>query len=465
MWVRNKVAGSSTGARNRGFLAAGLLITGMLSAVLLGGLPEARAGFAATMSPNQPQSAMDSAAVAAAQKENKRCLLCHSRPRFKTLEDGERLSLEVAKQDYSHSAHGGLSCVSCHTDIAKRKHPIKKIAIASQRAFSLEMNDTCRNCHAGKFTQYKTSIHASLVAQGDKRAPVCTDCHGAHNIEPMSVYQPVTGMPCKKCHADIYKEYSGSVHGLARKNGNVIRAAHIQAPICADCHTAHKVTAPASNGHLTSACTGCHDNVAQKHDKWLPNAGLHLEVVDCAACHAPVSERRVDLELTSAAGTEQKDAGPLQRRLLAIEKEGGSLGASELWKLVRESKKSGKSTQVVLRGRLEVSSGAQAHHLASRLSAVRDCSSCHHAGSSAFQNVVVSIRQPDGRDRHYRADRDTLDSAESVDSVGDFYALGGTRIRLLDKLLVAALMGGLAIPIGHFTVGRIIKKHRDKGEQ
>jgi hypothetical protein len=52
-----------------------------------------------------------------------------------------------------------------------------------------------------------------------------------------------------------------------------------------------------------------------------------------------------------------------------------------------------------------------------------------------------------------------------VASIGDFYAPGGTRIKLLDVLLVLSLIGGLAIPIGHFTVGRILRKRSGEGEQ
>jgi len=452
-------------------MAACLLVLSALAGGLLCELPAAQAaGFAAVAARSTPEPDADSATAAAARKANKKCLACHSRPRFKALEDGEKLPLEVAAEDYNHSAHGGISCVSCHTAIANIRHPSKStnISIASRRGFSLEMNGVCRDCHEEKYTQYKTSIHASLVAEGDDKAPVCTDCHSAHAVESMAVYEPVTGLPCKKCHADIYEAYSGSVHGLARKNGNVIRAAHIQAPICADCHTAHAVTALASNGHLRSTCTGCHDGVARKHDKWLPNAGLHLEVVACVACHAPASERRVDFELLSGAvktAGKEGDTNLVQQRLLQLEGSGKSLDSAELWSLVRESKKRGQSTEVTLRGRLEVSSGPEAHRLASSMSAVRDCTSCHRAGAQPFQNVMISIRQPDGRDRHYKADKATLNSVESVESVGGFYALGGTRIKLLDHLLVFALIGGLAVPVGHFTAGRIIRKHRDKGDK
>jgi hypothetical protein len=114
---------------------------------------------------------------------------------------------------------------------------------------------------------------------------------------------------------------------------------------------------------------------------------------------------------------------------------------------------------------MEVSSGADAHRLASKTSAVRNCDSCHQQGSAAFQNVTVSITRPDGRRLRYEADKEILSSIASVDSVSDFYAPGGTRIKLLDVLLVLSLIGGLAIPVGHFTMGKIVKARKQEGDQ
>ena len=53
----------------------------------------------------------------------------------------------------------------------------------------------------------------------------------------------------------------------------------------------------------------------------------------------------------------------------------------------------------------------------------------------------------------------------SVDSIGEFYVLGGTRIKLLDVLVVLSLIGGLAIPAGHIALGRVLKKKTQEGDQ
>jgi hypothetical protein len=359
-----------------------------------------------------------SVADGAVSDSDAKCLKCHSKKLKKSLEDGQILSLHVPVAEFAESVHSTVGCTSCHQGIADRKHPKTKVAISSERAYSVEMNQVCGDCHETKIKQYEGSIHASLVADGNHTAPVCTDCHSAHAVKAMAMYEPVTGQSCKTCHGEIFEAYAQSVHGEARTNGNVIRASHIQAPICADCHRAHETTAVAAGELVQSTCLSCHDEASLAHEQWLPNAGHHLEMVSCAACHAPMAERR---------------------------------------KLVRQTSQEGKATDVTLRGRMEVSTGADAHRLAVKTSAVRECNSCHENGSGAFQNVTVSISRPDGRKQRYEADSEILTSAVSVDAVRGFYAAGGTRIKLLDGLLILGIIGGLAIPVGHATIGKILK--------
>ena len=109
---------------------------------------------------------------------------------------------------------------------------------------------------------------------------------------------------------------------------------------------------------------------------------------------------------------------------------------------------------------MEVTSGVDAHRLAPRANAVRSCEHCHQGNSDAFRNVTVSISRPDGRKQRFEADSNVLSSPISVDSVGDFYAPGGTRIKLLDGLLVLAIAGGLAVPVGHIAIGKILRRKK-----
>ena len=93
--------------------------------------------------------------------------------------------------------------------------PPEKNDIASKRSFSIGMTKVCRTCHADKFEQWDTSIHAALVRSGNPGAPICTDCHNPHAVIKDAATK-VDQVPCKNCHAEIYTAYRGSMHAQAR---------------------------------------------------------------------------------------------------------------------------------------------------------------------------------------------------------------------------------------------------------
>ncbi len=409
------------------------------------------------------------AELEAIQKQNNKCLRCHSRDKVKTLEDGQSLSLQIHAEEYGDSAHADVACVSCHEAIGNRKHPSAStnITISNQRDYSLEMNQSCRNCHDKKFTQYEGSIHAAMIAQGSTRAPICTDCHSAHAIQSMAKFEAETGLPCRKCHENIYNAYSESVHGSARAQGNVIRDDHIQAPICSDCHSSHEVTAVEIGDTLRTQCFGCHENVPLLHSQWLPNAGNHLDIVSCAVCHSPFAKHRFDLHFfdnVAKVPVGQKEAYDLfQQQLKELEEEGGVVDPLAVWKLMEQSNRNTPSN-ITLRGRMEVRSGVWAHQIAPKSFAVRTCDSCHQEGKRQALNVTVSVPQQDGRLQRFETDRADLSSVGAANSMSDFLSLGGNRNKLLDIMVLLSFISGIAIPIGHFTLGKMIKEKIEKGE-
>lgn len=402
-------------------------------------------------------------------KANNKCLRCHTRDRTKTLEDGTELSLQIPREHFLGSAHGEVACTSCHEAIGNRRHPSSKTntTIASQRKFAQEMNESCRKCHADNYKQYEGSIHSSMVGKGSDKAPMCSDCHSAHAIEKMAVYQAETGLPCKKCHDSVYTAYRESVHGSARLTGNVIRDEHIQAPICSDCHSSHQVVAMEIGDTLRSQCFGCHENVLLLHGQWLPNAGTHLDVVSCAVCHSPFAKHRFDFHFfdneAQVPVAHQETNEKFQQKLAEFGAEGGIIDPLQVWKLIEESNES-TPANISLRGRLEVQSGIWAHQIAPKSFAVRTCDSCHLAGHRQRMGVTVSVPQQDGRVQTIEADRSALSNIDQVESMSDFYELGGNRNKLLDILFLLSLAAGIAIPIGHFTLGRMIKEKLDRGE-
>jgi nitrate/TMAO reductase-like tetraheme cytochrome c subunit len=397
------------------------------------------------------------AAEPAPSAADQNCLGCHGTAGMeKKLADGSTLKLHVPADGYAKSVHGPNGCTSCHADVDPAKHPPEKNEIASARSFATSMTQVCRTCHTDKFEQWDTSIHGALARNGNPAAPICTDCHNPHAIIKNAATQ-VDQVPCKNCHAEIYTAYLGSMHAKSR-----LGSKDSYAPICSGCHTAHSVkpiAAGAFGQGPEAACFGCHAGVLEAHQKWLPNAELHFEVVSCPACHVPGAQRRVDLMLIDskgkARGTEQVGV-PLFEASTGSDSKG--IDAQTLWNVMQTLNRSGIAGKTVLRGRLDVINGPQAHQMADKSKALSDCGTCHRAGSQAFQSVTISLVGPDGRRVGYGANADVLNSAFSVDSVSGFYAIGGTRIKLLDILLVLAILGGGGIAVGHVFLGWMFKR-------
>ena len=84
--------------------------------------------------------------------------------------------------------------------------------------------------------------------------------------------------------------------------------------------------------------------------------------------------------------------------------------------------------------------------------ATRNCETCHHPDSEYFKNVIVVMSTGDGNTKALPAEGGVLQSIYSILPVRKFYAIGGTNINLFDLLFYLALIGGLAVPIGHLTV-------------
>jgi hypothetical protein len=398
------------------------------------------------------------AAAAGLSEQDEQCLACHGTDGLeKALADGEALSLHVAAPAFAESVHSPLGCTGCHADVTLENHPPAAHTIASRRTYSIAQAEICRQCHEDKFTLYEGSVHASLVRDGNPLAPVCTSCHAPHAVRK-SDRMAIAQVPCRQCHADIFNAYAGSVHGHARS-----RSAESNAPLCADCHRAHDVTAPTAGEQVKQACLGCHAGTLASHQAWLPHAERHLETVACPACHVPGAQRRIALRLydnvSRSLVAEKRGVPQFVKRALAADATGQGLDALALQSLLREFNREGADDRTTLRGRLELRNGVEAHQLASRSKATRNCGSCHREGADPFQVVTVSIVGPDGRPLRYGARKEVLHSVMSVESMGGFYAIGGTRIKVLDWLFLGALVGGVGVPLGHLSMKWLFRKN------
>lgn len=137
-------------------------------------------------------------------------------------------------QTYRRSIHGknifdkkevdGPSCIDCHgsahyvTDRKKEPSPVD----------SKHILETCGHCHEKKelaekygfskkvLERYKESFHGKKFLIGHKGAPVCTTCHGSHDIKDAhNPESPVSGenrlKTCGKCHPGANERFVAAI--------------------------------------------------------------------------------------------------------------------------------------------------------------------------------------------------------------------------------------------------------------
>jgi cytochrome b subunit of formate dehydrogenase len=189
------------------------------------------------------------------------------------------------------SAHGSLSCDTCHESHDKYPHPANVPKPA------------CVTCHSGQAEDYSQSAHGQARKSGNEGAPDCGLCHGsAHELQtPKSEsFRKAVPDTCGMCHSDVVDQYRASVHGKALARGIT------QAPLCTDCHGEHKIlkhtneNSQVNAAHIRDTCGSCHGDVKLTRRFGLPNDRLvsfdssfhglaaksgSQTVANCASCH------------------------------------------------------------------------------------------------------------------------------------------------------------------------------------
>jgi len=190
------------------------------------------------------------------------CLRCHGDPSIDIGREAEPVSLYVDEANFSTTVHGATACAQCHIDVDP----------SLERACDVDIRPVdCSICHIEVATEYRTSTHGTLNAQGDPDAPDCLSCHEHHNTLKKTVpisptFAQNVPLLCAKCHrageaaaeriktdvVDIVQSYVDSIHGKGLlESGLVVTAT------CPDCHTAHGELPPDDPGSSVH-----HDNVA-----------------------------------------------------------------------------------------------------------------------------------------------------------------------------------------------------------
>lgn len=236
------------------------------------------------------------------------CLGCHGRKNIKASTDGRSLFVDYAV--IKSSRHTNISCSQCHSQVSPSH---------VRPCDSIDQKVDCTSCHAEIGEQYQISIHGKLKAKNDPNAPVCSECHGTHNVlgknNPLSPTFAIN-IPslCAKCHrdgepaavrykgteVDIVKNYTESIHGKGlMKSGLTVTAT------CTDCHTAHRELphsdslSSVNSVNIPSTCGNCHHGIQEQFEKSIHSTKVthtDKELPTCENCHTAHKIIRADSE-------------------------------------------------------------------------------------------------------------------------------------------------------------------------
>jgi predicted CXXCH cytochrome family protein len=260
------------------------------------------------------------AGATGAQAKESSCISCHRSPDW--FSDTTVVANYLAGDTHLNF---GIGCEDCHGgdpnvgfaegDPELAMNPAKGYKPPPDRKGTPEF---CARCHSDiefmkqfnprlptdQMALYRTSVHGKqLLEQGDIKAAICTDCHGAHGIlsaadSRSKVHYRNVPETCAKCHSDpVYmagyktpngqaipvdqhEEYIRSVHGkLALEKGDQ------SAPVCNDCHGSHGATPP-NIASVSASCGECHPSNrdffnASPHKKPWESLGYR----ECEQCH------------------------------------------------------------------------------------------------------------------------------------------------------------------------------------
>ena len=260
-----------------------------------------------------------------------RCTSCHTdivevphpegfTPKPVACSNCHRLETDIyLASDHGQAVHKGVSeaasCKDCHGathDLLNSRDPASPVN-------RVNLPKTCGRCHADtaemrKFNlrqenpvvSYETSVHGiALLQKGALNSATCNDCHGSHDLhrstnENSKLFWRAVPGTCGKCHENVQRTYTLSVHGKAVLQG--VR----DAPVCTDCHGEHTIVSASiassrvSSANVPGTCAQCHAATRIITQYGLPPDvmssytqsfhGLALQggnptAADCASCH------------------------------------------------------------------------------------------------------------------------------------------------------------------------------------
>jgi hypothetical protein len=221
---------------------------------------------------------------------NSYCMICHNQPwHTVTLPDGSIQNLYVNPDTIAASVHGEdsesgtLGCIDCH---GADSFPHDQPTPPDERSYTLGAVSMCVSCHADQVAELEMGLHEEAIRAGNRSAAVCTDCHGAHDVQPVVEEPDLIAGVCGDCHTSTLEEWRVSAHVDIGPLG------------CATCHSPHSQRLRAGNTP-SELCINCHED--------MPDIFTHVthvgsEMVNCTDCHmyTPTQPDTVAVALTVA---------------------------------------------------------------------------------------------------------------------------------------------------------------------
>lgn len=170
--------------------------------------------------------------------ETQQCLECHSKQgiiiRFR---NGESETSVINAGQFRSSAHGSISCSSCHTDFSAKSHPAR--IFKSFKQYRIRLSRTCRRCHNDDQLQSRPVHIALLEKEREGNALPCTDCHSAHTMTPSAGGKLTKSESdyCMKCHTRGLNMTFGDKETVSLAiDGSQLRSSVHSDLSCSDCH-------------------------------------------------------------------------------------------------------------------------------------------------------------------------------------------------------------------------------------
>jgi hypothetical protein len=203
----------------------------------------------------------------------------------------------------------------------------------------------------------------------------------------------------------------------------------------------------------------------KSHDKWLPQADLHIEALPCITCHTGsrnyvitmTIEKRTpgaphnDFKLASFAELSSM-LSPGGEVSGLIDRDGnGLISLKEL----REFNHKVRGQGMRLWGMMTPEVVTHSYQI---LDNRWDCSFCHASGPRAMQTSYVAFPDKNGGYARVAVEKGAI--LDILYGTPDFYMLGTSRSTALNIVGALIIVGGLMMPVGHGTFRFLTRKNR-----